>query len=66
VRRNRLVGGRAIICAVRCHLGNRVVNLIKQRADLGWVVDVLIGQRLRHDHAAGGIHRQMQLALPPA
>jgi len=34
VRRDRLVGGYTIIGAVRCQLGNRIVKLIEQRADL--------------------------------
>jgi hypothetical protein len=63
---NCLVRGRTIISAVRRHLANRIVNLIEQQADLGRIVRVLIGQRLRHDHAAGCINRQMQLAPRPA
>ena len=56
-------GGIAIIRAVRCHLANRSVNLIEQQANLGWIVDVLIGQRLRHDQAAGRIHRWSVIRL---
>ena len=39
--RDRLVSGRTIISAVRCHLANRIVNLIEQRADLGRIVGVV-------------------------
>jgi hypothetical protein len=39
-----------------------IVNLIEPQADRGQVVDVLIRQRLCHDHAAGSIHREMQIA----
>jgi hypothetical protein len=42
VLRDRLIGGCAVIRAVRGHLNNRIVNLIEQRADLGRIVDVLI------------------------
>jgi hypothetical protein len=66
VPRDRLIGGCAIIRTVRGHLNNRIVSLIEQRADLGRIVDVLIRQRLCHDHAAGSIDRQMQLAPGPA
>jgi hypothetical protein len=65
VLRDRLIGGCAIIRTVRGHLSNRIVTLIEPRADLGRIVDVLIRQRLRHDHVAGRIHRQMQLASLP-
>jgi hypothetical protein len=37
-----------------------------QRTDLGWIIRILIRQRLRHDHAAGSIDCQMQLALRPS
>ena len=66
VRRDCLVGGGAVIRAAGCRPGYRTVNLIKQRGDLGWIVGILIRQGLRHDHAAGGINRQMQLAPFPA
>ena len=33
---------------------------------MGWIVGVLIRQGLRHNHTAGGIDRQMQLAPFPA
>jgi hypothetical protein len=61
-----LAGGRTIIRTVRCYPLNWVVNLIEQRPDLGRIVRVLIGQRLRHERAAGGVNRQMQLAPRPA
>jgi hypothetical protein len=48
--------------SIRCYPLNWVVNLIEQRPDLGRIIRVLIGQRLRHDRAAGGVNRQMQLA----
>jgi len=66
VRGDRLVGGRAIIRAIGRHLDNGIVNLIEQRAYLGRIIRILIRQPLRHDHAAGGIDRQMQLAPCPA
>ena len=66
VLRDRLIGGCAIIRTVRCYPVNWVVNLIEQRPDLGRIVRVLIGQRLRHDRAADGVNRQMQLAPRPA
>ena len=66
VRGDRLRCGIAIIHAVRCHAANGIVNLIKQRADLGRVIRILVGQRLRHNHAGRRIHRQMQLAPRPA
>jgi hypothetical protein len=66
VRRDRLIAGRAIICAVRGQLNNRIVNLIEPRADLGRIVDGLIRQRLCHDPAARSIDRQMPLAPRPA
>jgi hypothetical protein len=40
---------------IGCHLANRFVDLIEQRADLGRIVGVLIRQCLCHDHAAGSI-----------
>jgi hypothetical protein len=64
--RDRLVNGITIIDAVCCHPANWIVDLLEQRPDLGWIIGVLIRQRLRHDHAAGSIHRQMQLAPRPA
>jgi hypothetical protein len=42
VRGDRLVGGRAIICTIRRYLNNRIVDLIKQRTDLGWIIRILI------------------------
>src|SRR3954468_22628573 len=66
VRGDRLVDGRTIIRTICRHLNNWLVNLIKQRPDLGRVVGILIRQRLRHDQAAGGIDCQMQLAPRPA
>jgi hypothetical protein len=39
---------------------------LRERADLGRIVGILIGRHLRHDHAAGSIDRQMQLAPFPA
>ena len=60
--RDCLVGGRTIIGTISRHLANRIVNLIQQRRYLGRIVGILIRQRLRHNHAAGGINRQMQLA----
>ena len=50
---NRLVSGVTIIRTIGRHPANRTVNLIEQRADLGRIVDVLIGQRLRYDCAYG-------------
>src|ERR1700721_2735616 len=64
--RDRLVGGRTIIGTISRHLANRIVNLIQQRRYLRRIVRILIRQRLRHNHAAGGINRQMQLSPFPA
>src|SRR3954469_25542011 len=66
VRRNRLVSGVTVIRTIGHYLGNRAVNLIEERPYLGWIVGVLIRQCLRHDHAAGRVDRQMQLAPLPA
>jgi hypothetical protein len=66
VRRNRLVGGVTVIRAIGRYPNNPTVNLIKQRRHLGWIVAVLIGQGLRHDHAAGRVDRQMQFTPFPA
>src|SRR3954462_1234731 len=66
VRRNRLVSGVTVIRTIGLYLGNRAVNLIEERPYLGWIVGVLIRQCLRHDHAAGRVDRQMQLAPLPA
>ncbi|MDD2878657.1 MAG: hypothetical protein PHT60_16020 [Acidiphilium sp.] len=62
VLRDCLVGRCAIISTVRSHPTNRTFYLIEQRADLGRIVDVLIRQRLRHDHAAGSVDCQMQIS----
>ena len=58
--RDRLVGGRTIISTISRHLVNRIVNLIQQRCYLRRIVRILIRQRLRYNHAAGDINRQMQ------
>jgi hypothetical protein len=66
VRCDCLVPGRTIISAIRCHLADRIVDLIEERADLGRIIRILIRQRLCHDHAVRRVHRQMQLAPRPA
>ena len=62
VRRDRCVGGGAVIRAVCCHPGDSDVNLIKQRADLGRIVGVLVREGLRNYRAVVGIDRQMEFA----
>jgi hypothetical protein len=66
VCRDRLVGGSAIIRAIGCRPTNPVINLTEQRRHLGRIVGILIPQGLRHDHPAGSVDRQMQLAPRPA
>jgi hypothetical protein len=50
----------------RRDLSDRAVKLIEPWRHLGRIISLLIRPRLRHDHPAGGIDRQMQLARCPA
>jgi hypothetical protein len=48
------------------YLANRILNLIQQRRDPRRIVRILIRQRLCHNHAAGGVNRQIKLSPFPA
>ena len=61
-----LVGGLAVIRAVRQHRGNRALDLVEQRADPGRVALVRGGQLGGQDVAAVGIDGEVQPAPAPA
>ena len=61
-----LVGGIAIIRAVRQYRGNRAIDLVEQRADQGSIALVRGGQLGGQDVAAVGIDGEVQPAPAPA
>ena len=65
VRRDRRVGGGAIIRAVCRYPTDPVVNLIQQRRHLRRIVGVLISKGAGNYHAIAGIDRQMAFAPFP-
>ena len=63
--RDRLIRGSAVVSPIGDDFRDFTVDLPEQRRDLRRIIDVLFRERMRHDQAADGIHRQMQLAPAP-